>query len=70
LTLVLHDIFDIPFDTIAAILGRSPAATKMLASLARSRLRLGAPAADTHAPVRDVVDAFLAAAARGESTCC
>jgi RNA polymerase sigma factor (sigma-70 family) len=38
---VLHDVFEVPFDTIAAILGRSTAATKMLASRARGRIRLG-----------------------------
>jgi RNA polymerase sigma-70 factor (ECF subfamily) len=63
---VLHDIFEVPFDAIAAILGRSTAATKMLASRARGRLRLGAPTANTHAAARDVVDAFFAAAGRGD----
>jgi RNA polymerase sigma-70 factor (ECF subfamily) len=63
---VLHDVFEVPFDAIAAILGRSTAATKMLASRARGRLRLGAPAADAHAAARDVVDAFMAAAGRGD----
>jgi RNA polymerase sigma factor (sigma-70 family) len=63
---VLHDVFEVPFDAIAAILGRSTAATKMLASRARARLRLGAPAADAQAAARDVIDAFLAAAGRGD----
>jgi RNA polymerase sigma factor (sigma-70 family) len=63
---ILHDVFEIPFDTIAGILGRSTAATKMLASRARGRLRLGAPAADAHAAARDVIDAFFAAAGRGD----
>ncbi|GLW97511.1 sigma-70 family RNA polymerase sigma factor [Microtetraspora sp. NBRC 16547] len=63
---VLHDIFEVPFDAIAAILGRSTAATKMLASRARGRLRLGAPTVDANAAARDVVDAFLAAAGRGD----
>jgi len=63
---VLHDVFEVPFDAIAAILGRSTAATKMLASRARGRLRLGAPAADAHAAARNVVDAFFAAAGRGD----
>jgi RNA polymerase sigma-70 factor (ECF subfamily) len=63
---VLHDVFELPFDTIAAILGRSTAATKMLASRARGRIRLGAPAADSHAAARSVVDAFLAAAGQGD----
>ena len=63
---VLHDVFEIPFDTIAAILGRSTPATKMLASRARGRIRLGAPAAGADAADREVVDAFLAAAGRGD----
>ncbi|GAB3965150.1 RNA polymerase sigma factor SigJ [Actinoallomurus acanthiterrae] len=63
---VLHDVFEVPFDAIAAILGRSTAATKMLASRARGRLRSGTPTADAHAAARDVVDAFLAAAGRGD----
>jgi RNA polymerase sigma-70 factor (ECF subfamily) len=63
---VLHDVFELPFDTIAAILGRSTAATKMLASRARGRIRLGAPAADSHSAARNVVDAFLAAAGQGD----
>ena len=40
---VLHEVFEIPFGSIAAILGRSIAATKMLASRARGRIRLGTP---------------------------
>jgi RNA polymerase sigma factor (sigma-70 family) len=63
---VLHDVFEMPFDTIAAILGRSAAAAKMLASRARGRIRLGAPAADSHSAARGVVDAFLAAAGQGD----
>jgi RNA polymerase sigma factor (sigma-70 family) len=63
---VLHDVFELPFDVIAAILGRSTAATKMLASRARGRIRLGAPAADSQSAARDVVDAFLAAAGQGD----
>ena len=60
---VLHDVFEIPFDAIADVLGRSTAATKMLASRARGRIRLGTP---TTAADREVVDAFLAAAGRGD----
>jgi RNA polymerase sigma factor (sigma-70 family) len=63
---VLHDIFEMPFDTIAAILGRSTAASKVLASRARKRIRLGAPSADAHTAARRVVDAFLAAAGQGD----
>jgi len=63
---VLHDVFDVPFDAIAAILGRSTAATKMLASRARGRLRLGTPATGEDSAAREVVDAFFAAAGRGD----
>jgi RNA polymerase sigma-70 factor, ECF subfamily len=63
---VLHDVFELPFDAIAAVLGRSTAAAKMLASRARGRIRLGAPAADAHAASRGVVDAFLVAAGQGD----
>jgi RNA polymerase sigma-70 factor (ECF subfamily) len=63
---VLHDVFEVPFDAIAAILGRSTAATKMLASRARGRIRLGKPAAAADAAAQEVVDAFLAAAAGGD----
>jgi RNA polymerase sigma factor (sigma-70 family) len=63
---ILHDVFEVPFDAIAAILGRSTAATKMLASRARGRIRLGAPTAAADAAARKVVDAFLAAAGRGD----
>jgi RNA polymerase sigma factor (sigma-70 family) len=67
---VLHDVFEIPFDAIASILGRSTAATKMLASRARGRIRLGAPAAGAgaDAAAREVVDAFLQAVGRGDLT--
>ena len=40
---VLHDMFDVPFDQIAAILGRSPMATRQLASRARRRVQAGRP---------------------------
>ena len=63
---VLHDVFEIPFDAIAAILGRSTPAAKMLASRARARIRLGTPASAADAAAREVVEAFLAAAARGD----
>jgi RNA polymerase sigma factor (sigma-70 family) len=63
---VLHDIFEVPFDAIAAALGRSTAATKMLASRARGRIRLGTPVAGADAAAREVVDAFFAATGRGD----
>src|SRR5262245_263211 len=64
---VLHDMFDLPFDEIAPIVGRSPAATRQLASRARRRVQ-GAPTApdDDPARQREVVDAFLAASRGGD----
>ncbi len=67
LAFVLHDMFAVPFDEIAGIVGRSPAAARQLASRARRRVR-GAdnvPSGDL-ARQRRVVDAFLAAAQRGD----
>jgi RNA polymerase sigma-70 factor (ECF subfamily) len=63
---VLHDVFEIPFDAIAGILGRSIPATRMLASRARGRIRLGAPETVSDAAGREVINAFLAAAGRGD----
>jgi RNA polymerase sigma-70 factor, ECF subfamily len=63
---VLHDVFEIPFDAIAAVLGRSTPAAKMLASRARARVRLGAPETAADAAGREVVAAFFAAAGRGD----
>jgi RNA polymerase sigma-70 factor (ECF subfamily) len=66
LAFVLHDMFGVPFDEIAPIVGRSPAATRQLASRARRRVQ-GAPAPDVDlARQREVVDAFLAAARGGD----
>ena len=67
LAFVLHDLFAVPFDEIAAILGRSPAATRQLASRARRRVQGSAPdpAADRRRQ-RAVVDAFLAASRGGD----
>jgi RNA polymerase sigma factor (sigma-70 family) len=67
LAFVLHDMFAVPFDEIAAILERSPEATRQLASRARRRVR-GAPRhpdADLSAQW-EVVDAFVAAARNGD----
>ncbi|OZD59123.1 RNA polymerase sigma factor SigJ [Rhodococcus sp. 06-1460-1B] len=63
---VLHDAFAIPFDDIANVLGRTPAACRQLASAARRRVhddRRGPSAPDTH---DRVVRAFVAAAAGGD----
>ncbi len=63
---VLHDMFNLPFDDIAQVVGRSPAAARQLASRARRRVQ-GQPATPeaNRERQREVVDAFLAAA-RGD----
>jgi RNA polymerase sigma factor (sigma-70 family) len=60
---VLHDMFDLPFDEIAPIVGRTPAAARQLASRARRRVQ-GAERPDETELTRkqQIVDAFLAAA--------
>ncbi|MFF2504045.1 sigma-70 family RNA polymerase sigma factor [Streptomyces sp. NPDC058067] len=66
LAFVLHDMFAVPFDDIAPIVERTPAATRQLASRARRRVQ-GAPAPETDiARQRVVVDAFLSAAREGD----
>jgi RNA polymerase sigma-70 factor (ECF subfamily) len=63
---VLHDVFAVPFDEIARIVDRSPAAARQLASRARRRIR-GAQAPDMDlARQRTIVDAFLAAIRDGD----
>ncbi len=67
LTFVLHDMFAVSFDEIAAILDRSPAATRQLASRARRRVRGEAKIPDAELSVQqEVVDAFFAAARHGD----
>ncbi len=66
LAFVLHDMFDVPFDDIAAMLDKTPAATRQLASRARRRVR-GVPAPDADLPRRRrAVDAYLAATRGGD----
>ena len=67
---VLHDVFDVPFAEISAMLGRSADATRQLASRARRRVRAaGATEPDSAvAAQRAVVDAFFAAARAGDLT--
>jgi RNA polymerase sigma-70 factor (ECF subfamily) len=66
LAFVLHDLFAMPFDEIAPIVGRSPAAARQLASRARRRIQ-GAPAPEVDlASQRRVVDAFIAALRAGD----
>jgi RNA polymerase sigma-70 factor (ECF subfamily) len=64
---VLHDMFDLPFDEIAPVVGRSPTAARQLASRARRRVqgKAAEPDADRDAQ-RRVVDAFLTAARGGD----
>ncbi|MFB7916932.1 sigma-70 family RNA polymerase sigma factor [Streptomyces sp. NPDC056061] len=67
LAFVLHDMFAVPFDEIARIVDRTPAAARQLASRARRRVRGVPPVPDPgHARRREVVDAFLAAARGGD----
>src|SRR5881296_3636463 len=64
---VLHDLFDLPFDEIAPIVGRSPAAARQLASRARRRVQgVTAPDVD-RTRQRALVEAFLAARATATS---
>jgi RNA polymerase sigma-70 factor (ECF subfamily) len=68
LAFVLHDLFAMPFDEVAGVLGRSADATRQLASRARRRVR-GAPSPDHAADLarqREVATAFLAAARGGD----
>src|SRR5947207_7438881 len=67
LAFVLHDMFGMPFDEIGAIVDRSEAATRQLASRARRQVRGAAPATDPDLrEQRRVVDAFLAASRAGD----
>ncbi len=67
LAFVLHDMFGLPFEEIAPIVERSPAATRQLASRARRRVRGAQPETDADlSEQREVVDAFLAAARDGD----
>ncbi|RKN36992.1 RNA polymerase sigma factor SigJ [Streptomyces hoynatensis] len=67
LAFVLHDLFAVPFDEIAPLVGRTPAAARQLASRARRRVRGAAPAPDADlARQREVVNAFLTAARGGD----
>jgi len=68
LAFVLHDMFDLPFDEIAPMVGRTPTAARQLASRARRRVKgaeIPAPDADLERQ-REVVDAFFSAARGGD----
>ncbi|MFJ9341506.1 sigma factor [Streptomyces sp. NPDC101733] len=67
LAFVLHDLFAVPFEAIAPLVDKTPAATRQLVSRARRRVRGGAPAPDADlVGLRRVVDAFLAASRSGD----
>jgi RNA polymerase sigma-70 factor (ECF subfamily) len=63
---VLHDVFEVPFEEIAPVVGRTPLAARQLASRARRRIR-GSSVPDTDlARDRHLINAFLAAARHGD----
>ena len=67
LAFVLHDMFGVPFEEIAPIVGRTPAAARQLASRARRRVRSEPDVTDVSAPTQHaVVAAFLAASRHGD----
>ncbi|MEU8297107.1 RNA polymerase sigma factor SigJ [Micromonospora sp. NPDC048909] len=67
LAFVLHDMFAVPFEEIAPMVARSPAAARQLASRARRRVQGQAPVPDPDLTrQRDVVDAFFAASRHGD----
>ncbi len=67
LAFVLHDMFAVPFEEIAVVVGRSPVAARQLASRARRRVQSDPAVPDTSAGTqREVVAAFLAAARQGD----
>ena len=65
LAFVLYEMFGMPFEEIAALIGKSPAATRQLASRARRRVQ-GAPREANVARQREVVEAYLAALRAGD----
>jgi RNA polymerase sigma-70 factor, ECF subfamily len=66
---VLHDMFDIPFDDIAAIIGRTSQATRQLAARARRRVRDADKAPEVRREQnRRMIEAFLAASRSGDMT--
>ena len=67
LAFVLHDMFAVPFEEIAPIVGRTPAAARQLASRARRRVQGTPPARDADfGRQKQIVDAFLAASRGGD----
>ncbi|MGA2293895.1 MAG: sigma-70 family RNA polymerase sigma factor [Acidimicrobiales bacterium] len=67
LAFVMHDMFGVPFDELAPMVGRSPLATRQLASRARRRVQgRSTKSPSDFARQREVVDAFLAASRNGD----
>jgi RNA polymerase sigma-70 factor (ECF subfamily) len=66
LAFVLHDMFGVPFDEIASVVGRSPEAARQLASRARRRVQLGSGPDPDLVRQREVVDAFVRALRAGD----
>jgi RNA polymerase sigma factor (sigma-70 family) len=67
LAFVLHDMFDVPFDEIAGIVGRTPEAARQLASRARRQVRGAEAAFDAdRESQRQIVEAFIAALRGGD----
>jgi hypothetical protein len=67
LAFVLHDMFAVPFEEIAPMVGRTSAAARQLASRARRRVQGATPARQPdRARQREIVDAWLAAARGGD----
>jgi RNA polymerase sigma factor (sigma-70 family) len=66
LAFVLHDMFAMPFEEIAPIVGKSAVAARQLASRARKRVQGATPPTGDFARRRAVVDAFVAAARNGD----
>ncbi|VXB90204.1 sigma-70 family RNA polymerase sigma factor [Aeromicrobium sp. 9AM] len=67
LAFVLHDMFAVPFDDIASMIGRTPDAARQLASRARRRVQGSDPVPGTPLPrQREIVDAFISAARGGD----
>ena len=66
LAFVLHDMFAVPFDEIAPIVGRTPAAARQLASRARRRVQGSPPPHADFNRQKNIVDAFLKASREGD----
>jgi RNA polymerase sigma-70 factor (ECF subfamily) len=67
LAFVLHDMFAVPFEEIAPIVGRSPAAARQLASRARRRVQGASPGRGTDfVQQKRIIDTFLAASCDGD----